>query len=249
MADTDKYKPNRERIVPVEGAYNIRDLGAYEAAGGRRVKWGMVYRAGDLYSLTDRDTGLLARRGIKTIVDFRTEEERELAPDRAIDSVEKTIYLPIDAGNMIVYESLTEESQTEELMRSLYRIFPEQETEQYRIFMSILSDPANAPLLFHCSAGKDRTGFAAAILLAALGVDRETIYADYLLSAEYLEGKYRRITRKAPQLAPLMTVKREYLEAAFETMERMGGSIDAYLTDRLGADIGLLRSLYTEASE
>ena len=113
----------------------------------------------------------------------------------------------------------------------------------YKEFFSILSEKENAPLLFHCSAGKDRTGIAAALLLSALGVDRETVTEDYMLSAEHITKKYEFITREHPELKPLTTVRKEYLETAFRVIDEEFGGIERYLIDNLEVD---LDKLYTE---
>jgi protein-tyrosine phosphatase len=213
---------------------------------GGQVKWGMLYRSGDLCDLQAEDRRELEKRNLKTVVDFRDQAEREAAPDGVIGTVVSTHWLPIDAGNMMDLAGVGDSADGEALMEKLYRVLAGEARSQYREFFRILSDPANAPILFHCSAGKDRTGMGAALTLSALGVSRDIIIEDYLLSAEYLKGKYRAWLSADSHLEPMMSVRRRYLEAAFDTIERDYGGMDRYLQDELGASPGLLRELYTE---
>jgi protein-tyrosine phosphatase len=189
----------------------------------------------------------LETRGIKTIVDFRGEKEKQEAPDRAVGTVDTTIELPIEAGNILELFATGAEVQGEVLMRELYSRMVESARPQYRTFFTILAEGGHTPLLFHCSAGKDRTGLAAAFILSALGVDRDRVYQDYLLSAEYLKPVIRQWIAAEPHLEAVMTIRREYLEAAFTRIDTDFGGIERYITEELKADVARLRSCYTEA--
>lgn len=235
----------KKRLLPIEGAYNVRDLGGYKTAQGKTVKWGMVYRSGDLNHLTPTDLDELKKRNLKTIVDFRGKEERDKAPDKMPETVKNVHHIPVDPGNIIALSEFNAENGTE-LMRSLNEALVNGAKSEYTTFFEILSDPENTPLLFHCSAGKDRAGFAAVLFLSSLGVDRETIYQDYLLSADCVKEKYAPLVKENPHLAPLMTVKREYLDKAFEVIDNNYGGIENYLSKELGVDINRMRSIYTE---
>ncbi|MDR1948955.1 MAG: tyrosine-protein phosphatase [Spirochaetaceae bacterium] len=240
----DTAQADRVRLLPLEGLYNVRDLGGYPAGGGQ-VKWGLLYRAGDLHDPRPQAKTYLENRRIRTIVDFRDDRERAEAPDGEFSTVEKIHVLSIYAGSVLDLRAITTGAAGEELMRRLYVSLAAECRSQYRRFFSILSDPENSPVLFHCSAGKDRTGLGAALLLSALGVDRETIVRDYLLSGEYVREKYRDWLAQSPHLEPLMTVRPGYIEAAFEYIETTFGSVEGYLRKELGADPDRLRSLYT----
>ncbi|GHT79245.1 protein-tyrosine-phosphatase [Spirochaetia bacterium] len=232
------------RCLPVEGLYNVRDLGGY-CAGDRQVRWGVLYRAGDLANLTVQARGFLETLNIKTIVDFRFPTEQEQSPDGEISTVVNTYSLPIDAGNTISLSRVGIAADAEDLMTEIYRAMVEEARPKYRTFFRLLEDREKTPLLFHCAAGKDRTGVGAALVLSALGVDRETIFQDYLLSVECLKDKYRRWIEKSPHQEPLMTVRRRYLAAAFDQIDSRFGGMDKYLREELGADIVRLRELYT----
>lgn len=234
-----------QRIVPLEGTVNFRDMGGYTTTDGRTVKSGLVYRGGDLDNLTDADLELLAGLGLKTIVDFRSHEEVEAAPDRLPSTITNVHHLVVDPGSIFTLTEVNAETGPD-LMRKLNVVLVNDAKAQYAEFFRVLADTGQAPLLFHCSAGKDRTGYAAALFLAALGVDRETIFDDYMVSAPYAEAKYSGLLRKYPELLPVITVRREYLAAAFEEMDRAYGGVENYLIQELKADPDLLRDLFTE---
>lgn len=229
----------------MEGAYNVRDLGGYVTTEGRSVKWGKAVRSGDLDKLTDNDLQYLNNFPIRTYIDFRDAAEAAMTPDKQPDSVVNTFHLPVDAGNLMQMHGLSFEK-GEKLMEEINRILVTQSQGTYKEFFRIASDEQNLPLLFHCSAGKDRTGFAAALLLAALGVDRKTIMEDYMLSSDYLKEKYAEDIRAYPILEPLMTVRPSYLEAAFEVIDKEFGGIENYLKNQLNVDFEALKKIYTE---
>jgi protein-tyrosine phosphatase len=236
----------QDRLLPLRGLYNVRDLGGYPAAGGRQVRWGLLYRAGDLYDVSGEDRAILAGRNLKTIVDFRSGKEKEKAPDDPLPTVIRTRELAIEAGSMLDLVRERQGITGEALMEELYSLLVSEARDQYREFFRLLEDPQNIPLLFHCSAGKDRTGLAAALILSALGVNRETIYADYMLSAECLEGKYTDWIAASPHLAPMVSVRRAYLETAFHKIDASYGGPDRYLREEIGTEPERLREIYTE---
>jgi protein-tyrosine phosphatase len=238
----------------MENLFNVRDLGGYPVGDGgfnekRQVKRGLLYRAGDLGAPSERDRALLEDRNIRIIMDFRSEKEIQRLPDCEFKTVKHYRALSIDAGNMLELSRIERGIDGESLMEELYRGLAAEARSQYREFFEILADADSAPLLFHCSAGKDRTGFAAALILSALGVDRELIYQDYLLSAKYLTDKYQALLEAEPYLEPVMSVRRSYLEVAFTRIDTDFGGMDRYLGTELGADIKRLRELYTERAE
>jgi protein tyrosine/serine phosphatase len=127
-------------------------------------------------------------------------------------------------------------------MTKLYTVLPVEALPKYRVLFSFLSDPSNLPLLYYCSAGKDRTGVASALVLYALGADMETIMQDYLYSTENLRPYWE---KHQPYMVPYFTVTENYLLSAFKSIEQYGG-IDLYITKELGVDMNHLREIYTE---
>jgi Protein tyrosine/serine phosphatase len=233
------------RLLPIEGAYNVRDMGGYNAADGKKVKWGMVFRSGDLNLLTENDLILLNSIQIKTFIDFRDSAEVVSAPDKTPASLVHAYHFPIEIGSIIEFKKITEENVANVLVegnRNLVRY----NQDAYCQFFNVLQHKEEAPVLFHCSAGKDRAGLGAALFLSSLGVDKETIIEDYLLTNEYIKDKYARIIEENPIMQPLLEARREYIEAAFETIDKEFEGMDNYLTKNLGIDIKKMRELYTE---
>lgn len=233
-------------LIAAEGTYNVRDLGGLEIGPGRTVKRAVVFRSDDLSGLSARGKAALEERGIRTVVDFRGDDEVRLAPDRLPDTVQRTVRLPIEPGNVLELTRLTCET-APEMMCELYRVLARDAQEMYWEFFRLLSNPENSPLLFHCSAGKDRTGFAAALFLLSLGAPRETVRQDYLLSARLVREKYRSAIEADERFASIYTVRPEYLAAAFEVIDREFGGTEHYLRNCLGIDTALMRELYTQA--
>lgn len=234
------------RVLPLEGAYNVRDLGGYAGAGGKTVRWKTVFRSGDLNKLTGSDTAYLENLGLKTSVDFRSEQEIKTAPDKTIPGLREIVWLPIIPGDMIAAIGTIKPDHLPRLIEEVYVNIVRNYRDEYKLFFNLLAEKEHTPLLFHCSAGKDRTGIGAALFLASLGVDRETIMQDYLLSNECLKGKYDFILKSYPQYAPLTSVRAAYLQKAFQTIDTEFGGVEHYLTRELGVDLHRMRGLYLE---
>jgi len=243
----------KQRYIPLQGLLNTRELGGYPVnvnGKQKQVKWGLIYRSGGPENMNAADKAQLEGRNIKTVVDFRAAEERSEVFN--LFSLQKKVELSIDAGNLMgtiletgewLYNPITKEA--EEEMLKLYSILPVEGIPRYKELFSLLSQPDNTPLLFHCAAGKDRTGFASALILHALGASMETIMEDYLASTEYLRPYWKQYISTSPCMLPYMTVKKEYLLRAFSVLEDYGG-IDSYLAKELGVDMSLLQKHYTE---
>lgn len=237
-----------ERHLPMEGGYNFRDLGGYRTTEGRYVKWGKFIRSDDMKGLTDSDLRYLASIPIRTVVDFRTEMEVELAPDRHPATVENSVALTVNPGNIIGVPDgeITTSEHAVQLMEQMYRLMVSDQgvIEQYRRFFALLQEEKNIPLLYHCSAGKDRTGMASALILYALGVDSETVMKDYLLSNHYLGDKYASAIEAAPAARPMMEIQPSYLQAGLDEIKKLYGSVESYLTEQLKVDIPAFRDKY-----
>lgn len=241
------------RSVPLAGASNFRDLGGYAGAGGRRVKWRRVFRADHLAALTADDRERLAALGIARAVDFRGVHERaalgytlERVEQHAL-TIEPTVVQRaqqlLQAGHALTAREAVG------LMQDTYRGFAGENAPRFaQLFALLLA--SNAPLVFHCTAGKDRTGFAAALVLLALGVPRDVVMQDYLLT----NTLYRRpegLAGPAPRevLEVLWRVQEDFLNAALDGVDRHPGGFDGYLAQVLGVDDaarGRLQALYLE---
>lgn len=255
------------RRLPVEGAHNLRDLGGYATADGQRLRWGALYRSDALGDLSDEDVAYLERLALRRVVDFRSAAERERAPDRLPEAAGLVVVERPIAGEGLDPKALQDrilsgDATGDELAGLLVegnRAFVTEFRGVYAAFLRDLADPDNLPTLFHCTAGKDRAGFAAAVALLAVGVPRDAVMRDYLLtndySAEHTERTLRLIRffsffRADPdEVRPIFEARREYLNAAFDTIEAKFGSIDAYLRDGLGVDAALRTRLRTNLLE
>jgi protein-tyrosine phosphatase len=244
-----------QRRLPVAGAANLRELGGYLTRDGRALRWGVLYRSDALADLSDQDVAYLERLRLHRVVDFRSAAERERDPDRLPDGV-TVVWQPIagqglDPGQL-QDRLLAGEVSADQAAAWLVdgnRAFVNEFREVYARFLRDLANPANLPTLFHCTAGKDRTGFAAALVLLALGVPRETAMRDYLLTNTFTQEKTRRtlqvirlasLFRADPDdLQPLFEARESYLGAAFSAIEETPGATDAYLRDALGIDDAL----------
>ncbi|RFU37556.1 tyrosine-protein phosphatase [Actinomadura logoneensis] len=252
--------------LPFDGADNVRDLGGHPLPGGGRTARGRVLRADALTRLSDADVRRLAEFGVRTVVDLRTPMEVDTnGRDRLPDGV-RTVHLPVGGGNLgVFYEVIGSrdaerqraafaEGRLENLMIDINRTFVRDETERGRFAEAVrlVADPAAVPLLFHCTAGKDRTGWLAAVLLAAAGVDRATIMADFLRSDDYLRHTTEKILAAIAELGqmaepellrPLLEQQPAYLEAAFNEADALFGSFDGFLREGMGLDDATLDAL------
>lgn len=234
------------RLLPLEGSYNLRDMGGYRGAGGRSVKHGMLYRSGMMSMLTEADERHLAGLGIATVCDLRRPKERGRDPTRWCEPA-GTHYWARDYGETsgVLVEMLRDQVLTADLVReamiATYRALPVDHAPSYRYMFERLQT-GHVPLLFNCSAGKDRTGVGAALILYVLGVSFDDILEDYLLTNE--ADHSRLVARMGPRgeqfveagaVAPLMAADADYLATAFDSFERDHGGIDAYLAG-LGVD-------------
>jgi protein-tyrosine phosphatase len=237
----------RSRMVPLKTVWNLRDAGGLRTRRGSRVKRGLLYRGGDLSALSDEDAEELEKRGVKTVVDFRTDEERDLKPDKKPDFLSRVITIPVNSASTAqMGRASPEEVSSPDLMIRVYQDLVRNFREEYAKFFALIRDPALAPLLFHCSFGKDRTGLPAAILLEVLGVDRETVMEDYMLSKEATDLKFGEFLLEHPEYVHILTVKPRYLEAAYRIIDDEFGGMENYVRKELRIDRERLLSLYTE---
>lgn len=245
---------------------NFRELGGYPAAG-KTVRRGVLYRSGTLTHASESDFARLAALGIRTIIDMRTVEEAQEHPSPAHGRTGfDLIHLPILSGTgsrvfTEVERRIRERDfasfDADSIMNEEYRNFITQWSQQFGEFLRILLARGGEPVLWHCSGGKDRTGFAAAIVLKILGVDETVIFSDYLESARHLPVSRARLAlfgivrgREAVNLLrEVFTVRRAWLAEAFRAVDEHWGNFDRYRRLALGiedAEAELLRSCCLE---
>ncbi len=247
--------------VILECSLNARDLGGIPAAEGLRVQSGRLIRSGELSRLSPNDERYLRGIGLHTVIDLRTDNERELKSDRQIDGV-LYMHLPVIEGLLPgitresiedPYKSFSRPDYAEKLgsngfavMRSLYPLLVESDSaiKNYSRFFRLLESSEQGAVLWHCAMGKDRAGIASALILYVLGASMDSIVEDYLLTGTRCAEEIRSATEACREFTNddrviesvywLNTTSEEYLAAAFDTMVRMCGSVDEYIRQKLG---------------
>lgn len=240
-------EPLARRVVRLEGASNFRDLGGYLGHHGRRLHWGRLYRSAHLGALTDSDRRRVAQLGITHVLDFRGRAERATTPNRLPGvaehslAIEPTVVQRMDT--LVAAGRRLDAAMVGELMRDLYRGLVRQQAARFaELFEHLLA--ADSPLVFHCTAGKDRTGIAAALVLFALGVPRDVVRNDYLLTNELFEPPPMPHNDTPPEaLAVLWRVQDAFLDAALQVIDTEHGGIHPYLRHHLGLSEAALDAL------
>lgn len=247
-----------ERRLPLTGATNFRDLGGYRSKDGRTLKWNQFYRSDELCHLTDQDKWYLQQFGIKFIVDFRSDQERSKKPNQELVGVEnlhtsvftkqeeKRNGMSLDLFSFFRFRKMMD--QLKSPIRFMKRLYCDMVTNKpaFHQLIQLISSPHQVPIVFHCTVGKDRTGFASALLLFTLGIPEETVMEDYLLTNQFIETKEQQLMKRyAPFLQSdrakeilktIMEAKQEYLQAAIQVIKEKHGTIEKYLEEEYGLD-------------
>ena len=228
----------------MEGSINFRDFGGYKTLDGRQVKWRLLFRSGSLSMLSRTGTDVFSALNISVICDLRREDEATMGLAPTHTPFHCRQHIPIAPGsNQMLRESIQDSTQTAadrvRFMTQITRELAGNHHREYReLFEHLLA--AKHGFLLHCSAGKDRTGFGAALILAALGVDETTIMQDYLLTNEAACLHEFMHTRMRDQygehfddasMDAISGVRTAYLQAAFDEIKLNHGSLDAYLEE------------------
>ena len=226
------------RHLGLTGVRNFRDLGGYPARDGRTVRWRQIFRSNHLANITETDIGVLRGLGLKSAFDFRGIEERQSAISR-LDGIGMHS-LPIEPAIVTALRAHLDSGaplsadETREMMRESYRNYVRGNTLAFRnLFTHLLED--HAPLVIHCTAGKDRTGFAAALILHALDVPSDVIANDYLLTNRYYRRDlYARTELSDDVVAVLTSVETSFLAASFNAIDADYGDLETYFAEALG---------------
>jgi protein-tyrosine phosphatase len=255
------------RRIPLRGAHNLRDLGGYFTLDGRRVRRNVLFRSDALSRLTRSDWSTLSALGIRSVVDFREPYEVEREPDKVPEGIVRH-WLPVEVGGKDLRDELRRivrggaSRDAAEILVEVGRSFVLEYSAAFAKWLRILVDSASdLPQVFHCSVGKDRTGFASAVLLRMLGVPDESVYYDYLASDRYLHRFVVSTVRKVRiatlsgartrRITPLLVTDRRYLDASFAAIREHYGTFDGYVRDGLNvsdADLESLKGRLLESS-
>lgn len=251
--------PVPSRMIEMDGGRNFRDVGGYRTADGHRVRWATLYRSGSLGSLTSSGRNKLQHLNVRAIIDLRMTDERHRDPDNWLATANlgywtRDYRLGGDGASLAqVFKDpakLTADSVRAAMIHG-YRTMPKELAPQFRELFVRLLAPENGAVVVNCTAGKDRTGIAAALVLTALGVPYKTVREDFLLSNAGLNMNSLassispQIAALPPEIArPLLGVEGPYLDAAFDQLRKDYGSVEAYLDKELGvgpAQVAALR--------
>lgn len=250
-----------KRVLPFEGVLNFRDMGGYEAADGCKVKYGLLFRSAELTGMTERDREFFQTLGIKTIFDYRDDGEAAQKPDPSFPGVTNIRIpamkqeTPADMRELVwkdFFQKMTVESFA--LMYTSMAI----NNPSFQRLMKIFADPDFTGILHHCAGGRDRTGIGAAFLLMALGVSRETIIEDYLISNQTLTPMYEQMKdqlkevispEEADDIISKLELRREFMDAVFSAIDGNYGDADSFLEREFGLTeekLTQLRAYYLE---
>lgn len=242
-------------------APNFRDAGGHATADGRKVRSGLVFRSDGLAALDAADTDAFRRLRIGVVFDLRSEHERDREPDLLPAGVEHVVADVMGHSNNDLFGDIFADPKRAgelmagdagiELMSEVYRRFVTTDLAHaaYRTVFTRLAETED-PAVFHCSQGKDRTGWTSAVLLTLLGVPRETVVEDYLDSANHLRVKNERFLEANAKrgfdpghLRPIFAVRTEYLDTAFDAAEERYGSVEAYVREGMGVSPTYIEAL------
>lgn len=250
-----------DRIHNLQGVLNFRDFGGYDTQQGGRVARGQLFRTASFAEATDSDLSFLDGLGARFVVDLRRPEERADAPNRWPGQKARVVtndegYKTIPAHMAILTETDLTAAAVRAYMVTAYAAYPFEPryVELFRAFLHGLADEGG-PAIVHCAAGKDRTGVICALTLTALGVDHDTIVADYELTNTAVDYARRMPTIKERMearlgkeidgvaLLPMLGVHRDYLASAFSTIAAKYPDVPSYMSDVLGVDDAMVREL------
>lgn len=244
------------RILPFKSVANFRDIGGYPTIDGRHTKWGTVYRGASLAYLLEEEHALFDALNIKTLCDLRTHDEIKSAKNRLRPYL-RTLNIPTSnisnrfeqLSKMIFQPHYLDAMLAEVYINALIELNP----QLFSTVFKELANPEHLPLYIHCTAGKDRTGLAIALLLRVLGVSEEIVLADYTLSNHFYvyfrhisSGLIRQLGKvglKEAHIAPLLMADKRNLKIALDHITSRYGSIEAYLEERAGIDSTIIEQL------
>lgn len=248
------------RRLPLEKTYNFRDIGGYRTKKNRRMRWGLIYRSAHLAELTGRDHELLSRIGIRLVCDFRTIEEAEGQPDQLpADGSMEYLHMPIAHGKFDPAEAVGRIKKgdiswlTDDFVTNNYLKQIDDFALLWKQFFERLMNSSDRPLVFHCTAGKDRTGVCAALILLSAGVPESTVINDHALSNTYnapvidrIKQEVRKFGIDPDDMQSYLSAPREAMQAVVTHLKEQYGSAKEYLVDKAGIDRQDLENLVQE---
>lgn len=245
------------RVPIISGARNFRDIGGYQTVEGKTVRWGKIYRSGSLAQLTPTSCDALREFGVRSLCDLRTTRERKMQPfnwraDFEFDYWSRDYETSFGELRRLLEADLVDGKQARAAMLDGYRKMPLEQAPAYRAIFSRLIN-GTVPLVFCCSAGKDRTGIGAALILTALGVPREIVIADYVLTDSLIDleseivrqsGGSSSLSRQPAEVVrAILGCDAAYIAAALDVIAPTPDAFKNYLYDVLNVDTTALENL------
>lgn len=234
----------KEKVIPFEAVLNFRDMGGHKTKDGRMVKYGLLYRSSALGKMTLADKQRFAALGIKTILDYRDQQEIVNNPDPVFENVKYIQIpargnddLPLDMDGYDFYKIVNAE-----MFRNFYAQMPF-DNASFKKLMDTIQQPDHLGLVHHCAIGKDRTGIGSALILLALDVPEETIMQDYLDTNIYLQPMVEQMAQEIQhifndqelqQFYALMAAREDYLQAVFDAINSRYGATTVFLEQEFG---------------
>ena len=244
---------------------NLRDVGGYTTADGKTVARGIAYRSNQLYAITPDDRRKIQQLGWKNDYDLRTDAEVKAKPDElppGVNYVQLNVLADAKSAAPAKLEALLHDpmkandvlgnGKIEQMFIKGYREFVSLPSarESFRKLFADLADPSRTPAVFHCTTGKDRTGWAAAAMLTLMGVPKETVYADFLKSNDYILPMYQPVINEFTEAGgdndipiAIFGVNKDYLDASFDEMQTKYGGIVEYFEKAFGMDAAEQKAL------
>lgn len=231
------------RFYELEDVFNFRDLGGYETLDAKKVRWRKLFRSGEFSKATEKDIEAVKKLNIKTIVDFRSKEGQANRKDKVEVANRYEFYVGKTASDSVKKEVLQNRFLRGDaiiFMQDTYEDILLNQADKYRQFFDLLTEEDNYPILFHCSMGKDQTGVAAYFLLRALGIATDLSEDDYMLSNigidkfRVVDGVSNMTDSQQEAFTMLANTDISYLRYALACVRKTDGSVDDYMTNRLG---------------
>lgn len=230
-----------KRLIQLENSINIRDIGGYTGVDGRKIKWRKVIRSEELAHLSDKDVDYFAALRLKHVFDFRNKTKSERQADRLPKTAQYHL-LPIFSGSDMTVKHLdfTQPGTVDEFMRHIYKVQTEDRAQCFAEVLKYLTEPSEYPILYHCTNGKDRTGFMTYLILSLLGVKEDVILSDYTLTNLTFDESYNLLGNIMSEelgienyhLWEFYGVKPEWLKISMDYVNTNFGNVETYLMEK-----------------
>jgi protein-tyrosine phosphatase len=229
-----------QRVLPLDGPLNFRDMGGYRSVDGRQTRWHTLFRADGLQQLTADDLLVLRPYELNTVIDLRTEPEIEARGQFPVDQY------PVTFHNLSVVDKTWDRDDAQlrnlpavEFLHRAYTRMLADGAARFAQGFRLLAEPDALPAVFHCAAGKDRTGLLAALLLSALGIEREQIISDYALTGQFMDQFIERVSARSPEIAEqvrngpkaFFSADPDAMRRTLDDLDRSHGSVANFVND------------------